>query len=153
MFWSTADVTDKNQVFYITPWDCDLAFGYRFGKNETTTLDAHHHRDHYENDYIDDFKLLKRYLRHDINGSIDLTVEKWETLSSAGDVLSLDSVLGRINKYRSYLEDTGAWEREMDRWPQSMNPDPDEEFQYMEDWLIGRYEWMESRLEDVKNGL
>ncbi|MBO5221114.1 MAG: CotH kinase family protein [Clostridia bacterium] len=149
LFWSTPDITDNNAIYLITPWDCDLGFGYRYGKRDTNILDLPHHRDHYENDYIDDFKLLKRYLQMDVNDAKFTVENRWDDLSAEGGVLSKDSVKARIEKYRTYLEDTGAWDREMATWPEAMNPDPDEEFEYMDEWLDGRYEWMEKRIMEV----
>lgn len=153
LFWSTQDIYSEDPVHIITPWDCDLGFGYRYGKKETNILDLPHHRDHYENDYIDDFVLLTRYIAEDVNGAKSTIENRWDTLSSEGGVLSSDSVKDRIEKYRTYLEDTGAWDREMKRWPDAMNPDPDEEFEYMDEWLDGRYEWMEKRIMEVVHGI
>lgn len=152
LYWSTLNTEDKNAKYYITPWDCDLSFGYRYGKREDTLLDLQHHRDPYENDYIDDFRVVTEYLRADLNGSRKMVQSKWKTLTAEGGVLNLDSVLQRIRQTRKYLNETGAWARELERWPDSMNPDPDEEFEYMEEWLAGRYQWMEGRIEEMMNG-
>ena len=153
LYWSTFDATDHTQKFYITPWDCDLGFGYRYGRPKGVEDGLPRQRDSYENDWMDDFKLLKRYLRHDIHGSKKLTAAKWETLSTEGNVLALSSVLDRIDQTRAYLVESGAWEREAERWPDSMPEDPDEEFDYMKDWLTNRYDWMEGRIQEMLNGL
>ena len=152
LYWSTVDITDPDGVYLITPWDCDLSFGYRYGATDTTLLNLPHHRDHYENDYMDDFMLLTRYIGSDVNGAKATIEERWEELSAEGGVMNLDSVKARIEYYRGYLVETGAWNREKKRWPDAMNPDSNEEFQYMYDWLDGRYEWMEQRIYDVVYG-
>ena len=149
LYWSANDPNADDAVFTVTPWDCDLGFGYRYGNNEKSVLDLPCYRDEYENDYIDDFVLLRRYLELDINGTKQTVLDRWKELSAEGGILSLESVLNRFETYRTYLEDTGAWDREMNRWPKGMVEDPDEEFEYMEEWLTGRYEWMEERVEEV----
>lgn len=149
LYWSTADATDPDSVFIITPWDCDLGMGYRYGKGKQPILDLPHHRDHYENDYIDDFKLLRYYIEADVNGAKDTIVDRWDTLTAKGGILSLESVKGILEGCRVYLEETGAWEREKKRWPSAMTPDSEEEFEYMYEWLDGRYEWMEDRILEV----
>jgi len=152
LYWSTEDIYADDPVYRITPWDCDLGFGYRYGKKETTILNLSHHRDHYENDYIDDFKLLTYYLKADVKNAKKTVEDRWNELSAEGGLLSIESVKARIAKYRTYLEETGAWEREKKTWPQAMTPDSEEEFEYMDQWLDGRYEWMEKRIQQVVYG-
>ena len=149
LYWAANDPNSDSAVFTITPWDCDIGFGYRYGKNEFSMLDLPCYRDDYENDYIDDFALLTQYLKRDINNAKSTVLTRWQELSAEGGVLSLDSVLNRFESYRTYLEDTGAWDREMTRWPKGMVEDPDEEFQYLEDWMVLRYDWMEDRIAEV----
>lgn len=149
LFWAANDPNADDAIFTITPWDCDLGFGYRYGQNDKSILDLPCYRDEYENDYIDDFRLLKQYLKRDVNGAKQTVLNRWKELSAEGGVLSLDSVLNRFATYRTYLEDTGAWDREMNRWPRGMVEDPDEEFEYLEEWMTGRYEWMEERVAEV----
>ncbi len=156
LYWSCLDITDDSQKYYITPWDCDLAFGYKYGNQDsgfTYTKLNQHQRDAYDKDYNNDFVLLTQYIDLNVEGAQDLILQKWETLTAEGEPLNLEWVLNRIRKTRTYLVETGAWEREKERWPDSMNPDSDEEFEYMEEWLINRYDWMEERLKQVKTGL
>ncbi len=156
LYWSCLDVTDPTQKYYITPWDCDLAFGYKYGNYDsgfTYTKITTHQRDSYENDYINDFNLLTQYIDLDVCGAQDMILNKWKALTAEGEPLNLNWILNRIDKTRAYLVESGAWEREKERWPDSMNPDSDEEFEYMKTWLTNRYEWMEDRLKQVKTGL
>ena len=149
LYWSANDPNADDAVLTVTPWDCDIGFGYRYGKNETSVLDLPCFRDDYENDYIDDFRLLQQYLERDVNGAKKTVLNRWKELSAQGGVLSLESVLNRFETHRAYLEETGAWERETNCWPKGMVEDPDEEFEYLEEWMIGRYEWMEERVAEV----
>ncbi|MBQ5820934.1 MAG: CotH kinase family protein [Clostridia bacterium] len=136
LYWSTVDGNDPNAVFYITPWDCDVAYGYRYGGNNPINAQ----RIPYSEDHIKHFVLLERYLELDIHNSREMLCKKWDTLTGPGGLLSIQNVLKRYEDYFDYLLDSGAWARETKRWNQSMNPDPYEEFVYLEDWLIGRYE-------------
>ena len=69
-----------------------------------------------------------------------MVCEKWDTLTGEGGLLSVDNVCARFDTYFKYLSESGAWDRETKRWPVSMNEDPDEEFEYLREWLTGRYE-------------
>lgn len=149
LYWSCEDITDPDAKYIITPWDCDIGYGYRYGHNDKSPLHTPVYRDEYENDYIDDFDLLTHYIEADVNNAKDTIREKWETLSAEGGVLSLQSVLDRMDGYYDYLCETGAWDREMMRWPAGMNEDPEEEFEYLHEWMTDRYEWMEERIEEV----
>ncbi len=156
LYWSCLDMTDPTQKYYITPWDCDLAFGYKYGNYDnggTYTKLTQHQRDPYDKDYNNDFNLLTQYIDMDVEGAQDLILNKWKALTAEGEPLNLEWILNRIDKTRAYLVESGAWEREKERWPDSMNPDSDEEFEYMKEWLTDRYGWMEERLKQVKTGL
>lgn len=136
LYWSTVDRTLDDAVYYITPWDCDLAFGYRYGGKGPIPS----YRAPYDENHIKNFVLLERFIEEDIDGARAMVCEKWDTLTGEGGLLSVDNVCARFDAYFKYLSESGAWDRETERWPISMNEYPDEEFEYLREWLTGRYE-------------
>lgn len=145
LYWSSVRLSDNPAVFYITPWDCDCAFGYRYWPG---TLPRK--RDEYFNQYTDDFRLLKQYLEYDIGDSRALLRQKWEKETRENGILSLENLYRKIDQYRTLLTESGAWDRETKRWPASMPADPEEEFEYMKTWLADRYDYMETLLEPYR---
>ena len=115
----------EEQMFLITPWDLDCSLGglYDGSRYEeyTTLSNLINNRIYYflYNGNVNEFQNdLKR---------------KWSELSS--NILTKENVFRRLDKYAEKLKESGAWQREYDKW--NNNPVPlnlDEELQYVKKW-------------------
>ncbi|MBQ5743436.1 MAG: CotH kinase family protein, partial [Clostridia bacterium] len=112
LYWSIHNLSDPNGKMYINVWDVDNCFGYRYGippiKDPVTT-----------SNYADGFKLLKRYLQLNVDGSADYLKERWAELTAAGGLCSIEGLQNRIDAEADFLESSGAFRREQKRWPAS----------------------------------
>ena len=116
-----------NETFLITPWDLDCSLG---GLYEGS---------HYE-EYTKITELTSNYLYYQLyvynvdnfRGSMK---ERWQELLSG--IMSPDNFKARLDAYAKRFKESGAWQREYDKWNNNPVPlDLDEELEYVKKWYV-----------------
>ncbi|MCI5506709.1 MAG: CotH kinase family protein [Prevotella sp.] len=116
-----------NETYLITPWDLDCSLG---GLYEGS---------HYE-EYTKITELTSNYLYYQLyvynvdnfRGSMK---ERWQELLSG--IMSPDNFNARLDAYAKRFKESGAWQREYDRWNNNPVPlDLDTELEYVKNWYV-----------------
>ena len=116
-----------NETFLITPWDLDCSLG---GLYEGS---------HYE-EYTKITELTSNYLYYQLyvynvdnfRGSMK---ERWQELLSG--IMSPDNFNARLDAYAKRFKESGAWQREYDKWNNNPVPlDLDTELEYVKKWYV-----------------
>ena len=124
VYWAVANSSKPNYKMYIHAWDCDNSFGYRYGSypvgakkdspfTPADTGDTGNYADAW-------FVLLRRYLENNVSGSAFYLQSRWQQVSKAGAPCNADVLCKKVTDLTTYLEISGAWEREWGRWPVSV---------------------------------
>ena len=116
-----------NETYLITPWDLDCSLG---GLYEGS---------HYE-EYTKITELTSNYLYYQLyvynvdnfRGSMK---ERWQELLSG--IMSPDNFKARLDAYAKRFKESGAWQREYDKWNNNPVPlDLDDELEYVKNWYV-----------------
>ena len=110
-----ASVDGKMTVY---PWDLDITFGLGWnGERANNYL--------YENSGAItasyDFQCGRRLLKY-VPGASDYVKERWEKLMS-GHIADADTLIADAREFWDLLHSSGAWARNLERWPQTSTAD------------------------------
>ena len=112
----------------LTPWDLDCSLGGWW------------QGDYYDKvSEIQDLLSVKPYARlwdGNINDYRNRVASRWRTLCSQG-IVSPEGFYERLDAYASLLEESGAWQREYDKWngnPVPLKRDLADEVEYVKKW-------------------
>lgn len=116
-----------NETYLITPWDLDCSLG---GLYEGS---------HYE-EYTKISELTSNYIYYqlyvyNVDNFRESMKERWQELSLG--IMSPNSFNSRLDAYAKRFKESGAWQREYDKW--NNNPvslDLDEELEYVKKWYV-----------------
>ena len=148
MFWA---VYDKNitQKLTLAPWDLDCTFGQRWG-GTLTPLDEED-PDITSPDYLSDvdvyvFYRLYNYNAFQFNEQLN---ERYLQLRKSGNVLSTDSLISRVTYYYNTIKNSGAAQRETDKWSGDSDIwgdtiDFNQEYSYICHWINRHMEVIDS---------
>ena len=116
-----------NETFLITPWDLDCSLG---GLYEGS---------HYE-EYTKISELTSNYIYYQIyvynvDNFLESMKERWQELSLG--IMSPNSFNSRLDAYAKRFKESGAWQREYDKWNNNPVPlDLDDELEYVKKWYV-----------------
>ena len=116
-----------NETFLITPWDLDCSLG---GLYEGS---------HFE-EYIKIATLTGNYLFYqlyvyNVDNFRESMKERWQELLSG--IMSADNFNVRLDAYAKRFKESGAWQREYDKWNDNPVPlDLDAELEYVKNWYV-----------------
>lgn len=116
-----------NETYLITPWDLDCSLGGLY------------ERSHYE-EYTKISELTSNYIYYqlyvyNVDNFLESMKERWQELSLG--IMSPNSFNSRLDAYAKRFKESGAWQREYDKW--NNNPvslDLDEELEYVKKWYV-----------------
>ena len=116
-----------NETYLITPWDLDCSLG---GLYEGS---------HYE-EYTKISELTSNYIYYqlyvyNVDNFRESMKKRWQELSLG--IMSPNSFNSRLDAYAKRFKESGAWQREYDKW--NNNPVPlylDEELEYVKKWYV-----------------
>ena len=137
-FLSTVDITQGWQ-FVITPWDIDASLGGTWSGlyNDNVTPITH----------ITNTRLFAALWNSDIDGFRQALADRWRELCKTA--LSVENVSRRIDGYVAAFEQSGAWQREYDKWngiPHDLKENLDEEASYVKGWYSRNFQNMNTIL-------
>ena len=143
-----ADNTWKNTYYAVRdgkisayPWDLDITFGLGWnGEIANNYL--------WEQPGMDtrtyDFQAGRRLIKY-VAGCGDYVRARYETLKDAG-IASADALIADAEAQWDLLHKSGAWQRNLDRWPSVSTTDS---LDYFKETVRTREAWMEEYLETV----
>lgn len=116
-----------NETFLITPWDLDCSLG---GLYEGSHFD----------EYVKITNLTGNYLfyqmyMYNVDNFRESMKERWQELSLG--IMSPNSFNFRLDAYAKRFKESGAWQREYDKWNNNPVPlDLEEELEYVKKWYV-----------------
>ena len=116
-----------NETYLITPWDLDCSLG---GLYEGS---------HYE-EYTKISELTSNYIYYqlyvyNVDNFRESMKERWQELSLG--IMSPNSFNSRLDAYAKRFKESGAWQREYDKWNNNPVPlDLYEELEYVKKWYV-----------------
>ena len=116
-----------NETYLITPWDLDCSLG---GLYEGS---------HYE-EYTKISELTSNYIYYqlyvyNVDNFRESMKERWQELSLG--IMSPNNFNARLDAYAKRFKESGAWQREYDKWNNNPVPlDLDEELEYVKNWYV-----------------
>ena len=116
-----------NETYLITPWDLDCSLG---GLYEGS---------HYE-EYTKISELTSNYIYYqlyvyNVDNFRESMKERWQKLSLG--IMSPNNFNARLDAYAKRFKESGAWQREYDKWNNNPVPlDLDEELEYVKKWYV-----------------
>ena len=151
LIWSIYDINDPElSRIFLTPWDLKASFGdsWKFGRTNP------------DFSWIDisvDAPMWRRLVNTNAGGFRDKLEARWRELRHAQ--LSPESLKGHFRAYFDLFEATGAWEREMARWPREEFGDVSlaGEREYIFDWIERRWAFVDDlfdgRLDELQHNI
>ena len=116
-----------NETYLITTWDLDCSLG---GLYEGS---------HYE-EYTKISELTSNYIYYqlyvyNVDNFLESMKERWQELSLG--IMYPNSFNSRLDAYAKRFKESGAWQREYDKWNNNPVPlDLDEELEYVKKWYV-----------------
>lgn len=116
-----------NETYLITPWDLDCSLG---GLYEGS---------HYE-EYTKISELTSNYIYYqlyvyNVDNFRESMKERWQELSLG--IMSPNSFNSRLDTYAKRFKESGAWQRDYDKWNNNPVPlDLDEKLEYVKKWYV-----------------
>ena len=145
MFWA---VYDKNitQRLTLAPWDLDCTFGQRWGGTLVGQDD-----DMTSPDYLTDVDIYVFYQLYHYNAFQfnDQMNQRYRELRETGNVLSTDSLINRVTHYYNLITNSGAAQRETNKWSGDTDIwgeaiDFQQEYDYICQWIKQHMEAIDS---------
>ncbi|MBQ8527278.1 MAG: CotH kinase family protein [Lachnospiraceae bacterium] len=130
---------DGEAYGYFIPWDMNICFGALYADNPyycTETMK--------ELRTIIAFQPGLRLVELDVDGSRNLVRNKWQLWRN--ETFATESICGRMDALMTQLVDSGAMQREMQRWPEG-NADPD--ISFMKEFAKQRLEFLDNYVENL----
>ena len=146
MFWAIYDKATTKRMT-IAPWDLDCTFGQRWGGTLVNTENDLTSPDYLTDVVIAGFFNFNRTNALNFNDRLN---ERYQELRQEGNVLSTDSLIKRITKYYLAIKNSGAAQRETDKWSgdsdiKGETIDFDKEYEYICDWITRHMEVIDQK--------
>ena len=135
-YWAIYDKTADKRLTP-TPWDLDATFGQRWG-GRLSSGDNDHATPYYITDV--DVNVFFRLYKNNVLQFNDLMNERYQQLHQPGGVLSTDSIISRFTYYYKAIKNSGAAQRETNKWNGDSDVwgdtiDFDREYRYICNWI------------------
>ena len=145
-FLSTPDINFEHRLM-ITPWDLDACLGRQWSGSELPQYSSLNRLD-----YCGPFN---RLLPQNINGFKHKVAQRWFELTET--VLSPSNVESHIHALAQRYEESGAWQREYERWKSSykaaVRSSVTYEMRYVINWYRGNIAYVNEHIEDWREDI
>lgn len=138
---SSRDISSGEHKLLITPWDMDGSLGAESNGRYNTTILSH------QSQLLREAKPYKVLLDHNVGGFKDRLKQRWTVLRDS--TLSPSNVSRLLDLYERQLTNSGAWQREVQRWnndPLPLNEDLAKETQIIKDWYANAHSQLQNIL-------
>ncbi len=123
---------NTGDVYFFVPWDLDGVLGRIWnGTREDIT-----------NDKLSNGLYNRLWDDTTMTGFRQKLSDRWEELRN--HIITHENIIGKYNHNYNYLRNNGVYERENLLFPESLNPDADEEITYISNWLAKRINYLDS---------
>lgn len=136
IFWAIYDKAISRRMT-LAPWDLDCTFGQRWGGSMVTE-----EADQTSPYFLADVPLAVFFHLYRTNALHfnDRLNERYQELRQNGNILSTESLIQRITNYYNTVKNSGAAQRETDKWSGDSDVkgeeiDFDKEYQYICNWV------------------
>lgn len=140
-FLSTPNVNEGHR-YLITIWDCDAALGINWDGSRAFTSTE-----------ITRYNMLQPYsrlMKGDIDAFNEMTEMRWRELKRS--TLSKDEIFNRIEAYARLFIDSGAWQREYDKWngnPVELSLDFYDTVDYLEEYYTKNFSLLSGKFNKI----
>lgn len=141
----------EDEHFLISPWDMDYSLGHMGAWNYGYELNIYNLENRMPYNYL--FQLESGDFKQRMK-------ERWEELRVGA--MHPDSLMGRMRGYADEMTNSGAWQREYDKWGRDsgyyyvpLNPSIDEQMDEMEKWYKKHYDYIDIQYQAISevNGI
>lgn len=140
---STPDINEETR-FAITPWDMDMSFGSNYdGAYLESSADV--------KSFLSAKPITSYFYNNNIDGFNTKMSERWIEMSTT--VLSPDAINKRIDTYSGQITNSGAWQREYDKWnnnPVELKENIEQETEYVKTWYQSNFDYLKSVFDPEK---
>lgn len=112
MYYVSKYIDGKNKLYFV-PWDMDLTWGYVSKGDRPPLYTAF--EEEMLTEYVS-FETADRVMQLDVDNSIEIAKNKWKILRST--ILTDESLTKRIEALEKTVVESGAMQREANRWPE-----------------------------------
>jgi hypothetical protein len=147
MYLAFKNVDGKKVVLY-TPWDLDITWGNVYTGELDTNLSESYGIDEYKN-VIKAYGNLEALIANNDEQIWNLILAKYHSLREG--LWSLESLNGMIDEYEDDIYGSGAFRRDMERWPDGTYNDPDEGLDAFREYVAKRLEKLDEYYDESSN--
>lgn len=128
---------DNKVIMYYCPWDFDRTFGKGFGDQTIYGIE-------YTEDFIMTINPAYILFEREDKQIKELILDKYSKLRSTD--WSDERILDKLNNYETLIFDSGAYLRDIERWPNSSTEDPDTKLNAFKDYVIERLHYCDEHI-------
>lgn len=148
MYWAVYDKNKGNRLT-LSPWDLDATFGQRWGDMMDGSTEEELASPYYKTDV--DVMAFFRLYKHNIFEFNDRLNQRYTELRQNGGVLSTDSLIKRFTQYYNDITNSGAAQRETDKWSgdSDLNGETinfEAEYEYICNWITAHMQMIDDNL-------
>lgn len=155
---SIRNINNGNQVLF-TPWDTDVSFGRNVGGKSTAEEEKQYAFGSDMSTQSPIARLISYYSKYSKVDELrfrNRLYHEWQLLSRT--TLSIESVMGRIEQYATLLTNSGAYQREYDKWCAILEAEDDykkldedlfTEVEFMRTWYTKNFGIMDKYINDL----
>ena len=146
MYWAIYDKAVENRMT-IAPWDLDCSFGQRWGDILITEENNNTSPNYFSDVVIAAFFNFYRTNALNFNDRLN---ERYQELRQNGNLLSTESLIERFTKYYNTIKNSGAAQRETNKWSGDSDIkgeiiDFEKEYYYICDWIKDHMEAVDKK--------
>lgn len=134
---STPNINEETR-FAITPWDMDMSFGNNYdGEYLESTANVE--------SFLSEKPITSIFYKNNIDDFNTKMAERWIELST--NTFSPNSINERIDTYSEQIVNSGAWQREYNKWnnnPVELKENIYEETEYVKTWYQANFDYLKS---------
>lgn len=146
MFWAIYDKA-TTKCMTLAPWDLDCTFGQRWGGELITE-----EKDCTSPDYMMDVEVAAffNFYRTNALHFNDRLNERYQELRQNGNIFSTESLIQRVTDYYNAIKNSGAAQRETQKWSgdddiKGEEIDFDKEYEYICNWIAKHMEAIDKK--------
>lgn len=116
-----------NETYLITPWDLDCSLGGLY--------EGSHYEEYTKISELTSNYIYYQFYVYNVDNFRESMKERWQELSLG--IMSPNSFNSRLDAYAKRFKESGAWQREYDKWNNNPVPlDLYEELEYVKKWYV-----------------
>lgn len=131
---------DGTYTVLISPWDCDLSWGVMWQSANSLLWEY----TFYLSEEILDFRIGNNILRYNVSDAVAKLKSRWSELRNG--ILNEENLFNRIDELTNLVKATGAWSRDLKRWPYGGHAEDNNE--YMKEFATAVFKHLDKYIEN-----